>query len=358
VEGPPPELLPRPPEEAARLLALFYLDQAAAARPRLTDDTDSEALHDFRVALRRLRSTLGSYSRELAPSVPKKLAKRLRRLAGATGPGRDAEVQIEWLREQRPHLSSHHVAGHAWLLGRLTRRRDDAYSELIEEICGEFDELAHDLRQKISIYRAEIHLGEARATFADRTAEILERRAGRLAERLGRIGGADDPEHAHRARISAKKLRYLLDPLVASDPHPHLVQAAKRLKTLQEVLGELHDAHLLEDELAEAASAAAADRALRLFELALSEAPDEKRLRLERRRPHEAGVLALARRNRARRDALYGRFAGDWMDGRAQSFLEELERVGKELRTATHGAVQLDEPEAPQERAAAARATE
>ena len=51
-------LLPRPPEEGARRLALSYLDQAARARPRLADPADAEALHDFRVGLRRLRSCL------------------------------------------------------------------------------------------------------------------------------------------------------------------------------------------------------------------------------------------------------------------------------------------------------------
>ncbi|HYU36006.1 MAG TPA: CHAD domain-containing protein, partial [Thermoanaerobaculia bacterium] len=54
-------LLARPPDEGAHLLALTLLDQAAAAFPRLEDPADSEALHDFRVALRRLRSCLRAY---------------------------------------------------------------------------------------------------------------------------------------------------------------------------------------------------------------------------------------------------------------------------------------------------------
>jgi len=102
-------LLSRSPEEGARLLALSFLDQAAAARPRLSDPADGEGLHDFRVGLRRLRSCLKAYDPWL--DVPKKLARRLKRLAGSTGPGRDAEVQIEWLRGRSSHLSSHHRAG-------------------------------------------------------------------------------------------------------------------------------------------------------------------------------------------------------------------------------------------------------
>lgn len=49
-------LLDRPAAEAARLLALRMLDAAAAARLRMDNPADPEALHDFRVAIRRLRS--------------------------------------------------------------------------------------------------------------------------------------------------------------------------------------------------------------------------------------------------------------------------------------------------------------
>src|SRR3954453_14260258 len=104
-------LLSRSPEEGARLLALSFLDQAAEARPRLADPGDAEALHDFRVGLRRLRGGLRAYAPQLADTIPGKLARRLKRLAGSTGPGGDTEVQIEWLRARSPHLSSHHRAG-------------------------------------------------------------------------------------------------------------------------------------------------------------------------------------------------------------------------------------------------------
>src|SRR3954454_11087444 len=141
-------LLSRSPEEGARLLALSFLDQAAEARPRLSDPAETEALHDFRVGLRRLRSCLKAYGSWL--DVPKKLAERLRRLAGSTGPGRDTEVQIEWLRARSPHLSSHHRAGLAWLLARLEERKREAYDEMQDEVADEFDKVEADLRVRLS----------------------------------------------------------------------------------------------------------------------------------------------------------------------------------------------------------------
>ncbi|HET8835726.1 MAG TPA: CHAD domain-containing protein, partial [Gemmatimonadales bacterium] len=57
----PEYLLDLPAEEAARLIALALLDRAAEAARRLLDPTDPTALHDFRVATRRLRSGLQAY---------------------------------------------------------------------------------------------------------------------------------------------------------------------------------------------------------------------------------------------------------------------------------------------------------
>ena len=57
----PADLLDRPAEEAVRRIALRELDRAERAREALVRGDDPEALHDFRVAIRRLRSHLRAY---------------------------------------------------------------------------------------------------------------------------------------------------------------------------------------------------------------------------------------------------------------------------------------------------------
>ncbi len=324
-------LLSRSPEEGARLLALSFLDQAAEARPRLADAGDVEALHDFRVGLRRLRSCLRAYDAQLKDSIPKKLAKRLKRLAGSTGPGRDTEVQIEWLRARSPHLSSHHRAGLAWLLARLEERKREAYGDMEDEVADEFAKVEEDLRSRLSVYRVEIHLDpkEDRPTLAEVTARILHKQVAELEQHLARIEDADDETEAHQARISAKRIRYLLEPLV--DETPGAGPIVKRFKGLQDLLGELHDAHVLEAELAEAVEEAAAQRSRKVLELSLAAAPDDKLLRAERRRAHEAGVIALARLNRARRDRLFETLDDEWLNGKASDFLREVEGLGERM---------------------------
>lgn len=338
-------LLHRVPEEGARLLALDYLDEAAAAFPRLKDRSDTEGLHDFRVALRRLRSCLRAYGSSLDESLPKKLRRRLRDLAQATGPGRDTEVQIEWLRAQEKHLASSHRAGLAWLVARLDERMQEALSHLSDELDDEFPALEEKLRERLSVYRTEVRLDAParRPTFGEATAAILREHVAELEQHLAHVEDADDETEAHEARISAKRLRYLLEPLL--DEIPSAAPLVKRLKGLQEILGELHDAHVLETELHEGAALAASERAGKLFAVAIGEVPDETVLRAERRRTLENGVIVLGRLNRARRDRLFRKLEEDWLDGRAGEFLRELAGVGEVLTSATSAAAPAGPPE-------------
>ena len=324
-------LLARPPEEGARLIALGYLDQATEALPRLKDAEDKEALHDFRVALRRLRSCLRAYRGPLQDSVPKKLAKRLKRLADATGPGRDAEVQLEWLRGRCSHLSSQHRQGHAWMQARLNSRMREAYGELQEEIESDFPDVERDLRRNLSVYRTKIFLDPevVPPTLAAVTAEILHDQAAELEDHLAKVRRADDEEEAHRARISAKRVRYLLEPLVDELPEANAV--VKRFKALQDQLGDLHDSHVLAKELVEALDEAATERGRRLLELTLVNDPDNTRLRAERRRPRESGLIALARQNRDRRDELFAKLEAEWLSGKADGFLKEVAALEDKL---------------------------
>jgi len=321
-------LLSRPPEEGARLLALSFLDQAAEARPRLADPDDAEALHDFRVGLRRLRSCLRAYRAYLKGGISRKLARRLKRLASSTGPGRDTEVQIEWLRGRRAHLAAHHRAGLAWLVARLDERMRDAYEEMREEIEDEFLEVEEGLRRRLSVYHTEIHLDPSapRETLAGATAAILHRQVAELEDHLSRVEDVEDQEEAHEARISAKRVRYLLEPFAEEIEGAEAI--VKRFKALQDLLGDLHDAHVLANELAEAVEAAAVERARRILALALAGAPDERLLRAERRRDHEAGVVSLARLNRARRDRLFAALEAEWLAGKGHDFLRAVEGLG------------------------------
>jgi hypothetical protein len=235
----------------------------------------------------------------------------------------------------------------------LQQRLDKAYAELRDEVTRDFAPVEGGLRRRLSVYRAEVRLDESPPpSFGGAAAEILLRHAAKLGRQLGRVKDAGDVERAHAARISAKRLRYLADPLAqlvqANRRQPRADQLVHRLKGLQDLLGELHDAHVLESGLAGELADAAAERAHRLFELTLAGDADDHRLRAERQRAYEPGLLALARLNRERRDHLFGQFAERWQGGeRAELLLAAAEELASALRAAGHDAsAEVGAPEA------------
>ena len=85
-------------------------------------------------------------------------------------------------------------------------------------------------------------------SFAEILEGLVSARVAKLEKALGRISGVGDRAEAHAARIAAKRLRYLLEPLenVIPDVEPVIAELTK----LQDRLGELHDAQLFGSEIA------------------------------------------------------------------------------------------------------------
>ena len=80
-------------------LAERLFDKATAACARLDKD-DAEALHDFRVALRRLRTHLETHKEYLGRNRANRMRRSLSELVSATNTSRDFEVQREWIEQQ------------------------------------------------------------------------------------------------------------------------------------------------------------------------------------------------------------------------------------------------------------------
>jgi CHAD domain-containing protein len=305
-------LLSRPPEEAARLVALTLLARAEEAAARLADPDDPEALHDFRVAVRRLRSVLRAYRGPLAGALKKRHRKQLRDLARATGEGRDAEVALEWIGAQRERLEEGQQAGLDWLAARLAKRKEAGYEEAQRGLGESFAPLAVELQKRLGVYTREVRLdgGAGDGSFGDLVAAEARRDLGQFEELIAGLTAAADAARAHRARLAAKRLRYLLEPLERE--LPAATPIVKRLKTLQDVLGELNDSHALEGELSAAVETAAQQRARALLGSAMSAAAEAGEGDAPEGWDPVDGLLALARLNRERRDRLFGELAPGW----------------------------------------------
>ena len=317
------DLLQRPARETARLLALDWLNEASAALERLDDPEDDEALHDFRVSVRRLRSTLRAYRPHLKGSAPKKMRRRLGKLASATNAGRDAEVQIAWLRPKAEQLGAEERAGAVGLLARLEERKDRSYADARHRIAEEFRALRAELIERLASYRAEVRRPQGtQESYLHVTGGLAREHADELKASLSRVRTAEDEAEAHRARIAAKRLRYLLEPIQRSVPG--VKKLIKPLKELQDLLGDLHDTHVLAGKLAQALETAAARRARRLHELTLrsdgsdgaAAGPDET-----------AGLLELTRELAERRATLFAVLRQCWLDDAAARFFERVSEL-------------------------------
>src|SRR4029077_16733284 len=115
---------------AIRAVVRRILDQAVRGAVRLVKGADEEALHDVRVALRRLRVVLKAYGPYLKPGVPGRLRKAIEQLASRTNSARDAEVFVEWLEKRIPRFRISHRKAAEWLLRRTTLSRDASYRSL------------------------------------------------------------------------------------------------------------------------------------------------------------------------------------------------------------------------------------
>ena len=296
-----------PAEMAVRWIAVGLLDEAAAAHERLHDPAHPAALHDFRVALRRLRSTLRAYRGLLEDVVRGKDRRRLRALARATGDARDAEVQVEWLTTRLAKARGAERDAVKEALEAARARSEEAAEQLREAVRG-FPDERERLARRLRGYRTELRAGEAPGgrLFRFELASRLRAEADDLAAKLLAVTDEEHQDEAHQARISLKRLRYLLEPV--RDTVPGAREVLHELKALQDRLGEMHDAHVMMGQAALALADAEAGH------------PDAVR-----------GARALHQRLAEERTEHFAGLQEKWLFGAADAFLGRVRGLADEL---------------------------
>lgn len=321
------ELSRLPIRQALARLSADYLKDAREAAGRLEADDDGEALHDLRVALRRLHSLLRSYGGELEGLVPKKLGRRVRRLARSTNAARDADVQLLWLRQQAGGVRPVLGPGYDWVVAQVTPAAAAAPAPLQQEVAA----LVEKFRRPLA--KLERQDGPQYAAVAAEQAAPLCREVCQV---LAAITGAHDVGGAHRARIQVKRLRYLLAPLRAAGPACE--GATDLLRHLQDLLGSLHDRHVLAGLLRQAAARAAMAHGEGLF----VRLQDGGRVSAAAWRPPQlAGLWWLAQRNEKAVGRLFGQLQTHFLAPLDPQVRQPLEQAVAELKRSGEEAVRL-----------------
>ena len=164
-----------------------------------------------------------------------------------------------------------------------------------------------------------MHAGVREPVFSAVVASLLRELAEDLRRRLKRIRSVDDVTESHQARIAGKRLRYLLEPIAQ-----HVVAGPAllaQLRSLQDTLGELHDAHVWLMVLRHVVAELAMEEGRRMA-TALTTAPKGKKRGAKD--PPRSGLIALARLAHERAEASFDRFHRDWVEGNAKEFYRDL----------------------------------
>jgi CHAD domain-containing protein/CYTH domain-containing protein len=307
VPDPTASLLALPADRAARRLALALLEAWDRARSRLDDPADAEALHDFRVALRRLRTLIRAFRPACPDLVPRRLRRQSRRLAAASGESRDLEVQLAWLRGRLGQLTARQRPEVKWMISRLERRKATADRQVRVRVEKRYPILHEQLWAALASEEGPAPLSASAVVH-----EALGGWTEDLGYRLGRIHALTDDAEAHAARILIKRLRYLIEPFQTE--LPAAPSAITRLKQLQDLLGDLHDLHRVAVELRSAFRDAAGWHAEHTYRELLPWAEPEAGSDQPKPPGASGGLAALARLLRTEGELLFGRLRSEWLD--------------------------------------------
>jgi CHAD domain-containing protein len=206
---------------------------------KLRSRDSADALHDARVAVRKLRS----YLRSFLPILEKDWARDLRHELGwlndCLSPARDLDVLIEALARRSAAISGIEFHRSRSLLARLRKERDESHASVLRALGDQryfalFDDLANAARQPRMLRRA----GEP----AEKAGRAMLRRVWKKTRKSVRaLGRFPSDLELHEVRITSKHVRYAAEAL-APVIGKHVRRLARRAEDLQSALGEQRDA--------------------------------------------------------------------------------------------------------------------
>ncbi len=197
----------------------------------LLDRRNAEALHQARVALRRLRSALSLFKPLFREETAERLSGEFRWLAGVLGEARNLDVLLPKASALRP---------------RLEEERTSAYDDVFEAL------VSYRARALMLDFNEWLHCGEylsltdeqARKPGVEFACAALDKKRRKLKKQAHDLAGIDD-EQRHDARKGAKKLRYAAEFFGSLFADKGDARRYKRfiaaMETLQDQLGALND---------------------------------------------------------------------------------------------------------------------
>jgi CHAD domain-containing protein len=253
----------RPPSgSSAGAVVLRYLSAQVQAMRRydpLVRRDAPDAVHQMRVAARRMRSTLQGFRRILDRDRTEELIGELRWVAAELGQARDAEVTADRFAALLAELPAEAKVGRAESDLVQTLHEQGGAAKATGVAALDSDRYLR-LQDQLDALLADPPLLARASRPAERELPASLVRAYRRVERAMTHAralpqGEQRQEALHEARKSGKRLRYLLE---ASEPAlgARVARTVRQLKSLQTVLGDYQDTVVARPRLRELADRA------------------------------------------------------------------------------------------------------
>ncbi|HLI55426.1 MAG TPA: CYTH and CHAD domain-containing protein [Actinomycetota bacterium] len=200
---------------------------------------DPEAVHQTRVATRRLRSDLRTFAPLIEPTWAAEIGDRLRWLGGLLGAARDTDVLLARLRARAESLPEEDRPAGAKLVADLGADQEAAHAALLAGITGE--RYLGVLQALVDAARGPHLLPESHRLAHEVALGLLSRPWRRLRRQVASLTVPTPDAELHEVRIRAKRCRYAAE-AVAPVLGRKAMLFARAAAGLQEVLGEHQDA--------------------------------------------------------------------------------------------------------------------
>ncbi len=238
-------------DAAAKIILRSLLEVMRVNEANLELDLDTEFLHDFRVAVRRTRSSLRQVKNVFPEEKTARFKKDFSFVGKLSNQLRDLDVYLLKEDSYRSMLPAGLREDINPLFDYLREKRRGAFHEVIRSLkTREYEEIM----QRIDLFLSEPQKDPPAASNADiPIIELARKRIYRKYRRVVKDGTSilenTQDELLHRLRIQCKELRYLLEFFSSLFPPQKMSELIGQLKKLQDNLGDFNDFSVQEEYL-------------------------------------------------------------------------------------------------------------
>lgn len=228
--------------DAATAIIARQIPVARQSEPGIIADHDTEFLHDYRVALRRIRSVLSLFRGTYQPEQTADLKVRFSALMAQTGPLRDLDVHLLDKQSFYDLLPESQHEGLDTMFALQATDRAKAQARLSRHLrskahAKEMSELARLFASPQALQPGPDAL---QPTYPYACA-LIWKRYRKIRQIAATLTPATPDTEVHALRIHCKKLRYLMEFFAGLFPAAAVKSLLRPLKALQDNLGLVND---------------------------------------------------------------------------------------------------------------------